>query len=1493
MKILHRSVCTRLVGFWVVLTLILGISLVEVTSGFDAKIANASTTGSDFNSEKCKNLKDVKTVKDRQLGYSCLDNLISSIQANLGSLQVTDAVSIAKTVRQFMDRTKLGIRNDDGTVDKLYPWQDLLKEDKSESELTNPVDAIKKVIDGLEKELQNLGDGQDKEELTQQIMMYNDAKNTFQLVKDKKFDQIGEHSIEVIKTLFGDAQSQRLENLLQMTKSGVSKDPNSKELDGVDDDARPIVSSIHWLNEGGYSGWMKLEFADYDDKTGTITTTKTLDKITTSDGTSERALNCAIHVSTADLKNMGLKQGQIFRSAINVRAGKDSNWSSYYRFDENSTLSIGYMTNGTVFNAPTPNVVPVGSFDDVKRTFSNTQTNILKLIGTVIGATIVSLAAGAVASFTMGALAPATTGITAAIWTAVSGLVCGTASALISFAVTMTFNDEKITDINLANQKANNYDWKSFSESRTHYAPYKYADYGYGKDFYGNFQISRFSYVNKGYYSAKPIINWKHCSNPEDDSTCKLYRGEARDNNGNVVGYHRLGKGYADIELSRVTDIGTGIKLEEGDEVWITAKVPAGYDRWTDGGPDDCSRSKAPSQEKCTQREHFAYSATARDMLGYMTQGATYSGDQKMHLVGFGTPEAVEPMMEQYLKDAKSEFMWTFLDVGISIFCSTLSKYLQLGAKFMKKVAEDAVDTALKTGKTAENGAENALRIFPRINKWRLVERGLHYGMKAPSRLKVIEKKITSYASKFDEIFYTTNGRYPSSNLYAEFLSSEVEVNTNDPNILGQLEALLKCRDYAGILKMIKPEWIENFEDDLANKLVEKHPKYFTQGGNADAKKHLDSLAALFRFSNDHPDASANYLLGAFGDLFTHDEQKSIMVFAAFMRICANTQNENFINSIHDLAKRITADLTNFGTISSAVFEQIYTIFTSTPSDALELNYFKNSKEFANAFSSTIQSIKNNYSELTELDIIKLFFICEPFGSYRTILDALFTENQDMQYFKYMDLMVKIINDSVDSDAVFSSVEKILKTLTTQATGKILLSPEKVVEMLEPIIKEEEIANKDMDIDSSLNFATTFIKNTLYNVVYITSYYADNKVGDNIVSQKFTAISNLSLLILNQIIAFGDNGFGYSYDSQNVWDSLYEQGESAITRACDVEKYWKSNNSKLFDQIPVQLYTDDFGSRCDNYGSTHTKWINFQTWSWEYMNYNPRYSKTGIQTDELYTSKCEKDMNNYYSGANYDRYTVYECKKYSLHHENWFKTTTWFKNAPLLSIWWNDNRELIGKYKMLEKPIDELEYATNSEKELGNFERHKYIKDIMVVNESNHDNAVNKMKTAGAEFYLDVDLNRGVKGSKDVYIGFTTTDDKTQAVTDVLVQDKKTVGVNTEGYATLNGIKYQYACNRLHQKNDPGSDIGASSTCNGQPTDLNSGAGIKSDYIYLYEAHNATAGKPLVNIGVEDTSAGIKTSQLMDSTWHKIDVDLNKGAGGDYIYLYKRHSDGN
>jgi hypothetical protein len=348
----------------------------------------------------------LRTVNEKRKGYACLDGLVKDLQVKSSSVQVADVAKVARAIRAFMSRTKLGVMDTDEVIEKVYPWKELLKTEANTSTLPDPVDAIGKIITQLEDELATVDDvetAEGKVELAQRIVMYKDAKNTFQLLKNKKFDKITEPAIETVKSLFGDEQGQRLENLVSMVKSAFTQDPNSGEVGGVDEDGRPIISSIHWLNEGGYSGWMKLEFADCDDQTENISTTKTLDKVTTSDGISERALNCAIHVTIADLERLGLKQGQIFRSTVNVRAGKDSNWSPWYRFDQDSKLSVGYVTNETVFTVPTPNPAPIGSFADVKKTFANTQGNVLKLVGTIIGATIASsLAAGAIASASMG-----------------------------------------------------------------------------------------------------------------------------------------------------------------------------------------------------------------------------------------------------------------------------------------------------------------------------------------------------------------------------------------------------------------------------------------------------------------------------------------------------------------------------------------------------------------------------------------------------------------------------------------------------------------------------------------------------------------------------------------------------------------------------------------------------------------------------------------------------------------------------------------------------------------------------------------------------------------------------------------------------------------------------------------------------------------------------------------------------------------------------------
>ncbi|MDR2082423.1 MAG: hypothetical protein LBP35_02160 [Candidatus Ancillula trichonymphae] len=120
--------------------------------------------------------------------------------------------------------------------------------------------------------------------------------------------------------------------------------------------------------------------------------------------------------------------------------------------------------------------------------------------------------------------------------------------------------------------------------------------------------------------------------------------------------------------------------------------------------------------------------------------------------------------------------------------------------------------------------------------------------------------------------------------------------------------------------------------------------------------------------------------------------------------------------------------------------------------------------------------------------------------------------------------MVRMVNNSVNQDALFSAVGKLLHALTTLPTGAVLISPKSVVELLVPMI-QEEASSRNLDISSDFKMATTFLKSTLYDVIYVTSYYADKQVGDDVIRQKFAAAYDLSLFMLNQVIKFGGQRF--------------------------------------------------------------------------------------------------------------------------------------------------------------------------------------------------------------------------------------------------------------------------------------------------------------------------------------------------------------------------------
>ncbi len=101
------------------------------------------------------------------------------------------------------------------------------------------------------------------------------------------------------------------------------------------------------------------------------------------------------------------------------------------------------------------------------------------------------------------------------------------------------------------------------------------------------------------------------------------------------------------------------------------------------------------------------------------------------------------------------------------------------------------------------------------------------------------------------------------------------------------------------------------------------------------------------------------------------------------------------------------------------------------------------------------------------------------------------------------------------------------------------------------------------------------------------------------------------------------------------------------------------------------------------------------------------------------------------------------------------------------------------------------------------------------------------------------------------------------------------------------------------------SDAGTSSSLDGYSVerktgDLNDGVGSKSGYIYVYATKDRNAGDPISSFGIWNTDdrklqyaggnsgSGLTSEyqQEVDSNWNKIDGDLNKNAGGAYIYLY-------
>ena len=141
---------------------------------------------------------------------------------------------------------------------------------------------------------------------------------------------------------------------------------------------------------------------------------------------------------------------------------------------------------------------------------------------------------------------------------------------------------------------------------------------------------------------------------------------------------------------------------------------------------------------------------------------------------------------------------------------------------------------------------------------------------------------------------------------------------------------------------------------------------------------------------------------------------------------------------------------------------------------------------------------------------------------------------------------------------------------------------------------------------------------------------------------------------------------------------------------------------------------------------------------------------------------------------------------------------------------------------------------------------------------------------------IDKDCNSGKSKSDYIYVGYKTTTDESQAIRAVACYNGGNAP-DTYEY-TING----HVCTFYLVKN--GYDN--SSSLSNKAIDLNKDAG--GDYIYLYYTKDPNAGPPIVGFTANDSAS---TSGYYPVTWMNAGLegttaDLNRQAGGDYIYFH-------
>lgn len=614
-------------------------------------------------------IKREKTKRQREL-YCQLDNIVKTapITGEGKNIKLADPDTVRKQMADAIEKSDTSLDLPSPSIRTVESWTDV-------DQKTNPVGSsvanLESAIDVINGYLHA---SKYQEPITDpEISAEKDAlikkKADFQRLCDlilllqsddaptDPFTQITWTDIQLMDKWGMDTNS--IKAIYKMRRMHLPFDPNFDPKDApISEDGLPMISSVTWMNEGGYAARIQV----YD-----VTTDKKLD----GSGCGSRYIALA-ETQSCDLANLGVAAGDKIKLGVNIYWGKDSKWTDdVFVYSPTHDLAIGYTSNGTTQNEPTPRLLVTGSAAQVKDAVSTEHHNIIKTILSAVVGFVVATVAAIITAVTFGALCPLT-GLAAAL---VTGLVVGTVVTAVTIGVSVGFADKSITDVRLSAQN---------------------PDYHYFYDKYkSRYTINGFSFVPTGYYNATPVL---HYIKPNGESGQFTYSEL------------RLGKGEANvIPCAKWVGQKGRLKCEQysipdGSEIWFEAKVAAGDNRTID-----------ESKKGTADYQHFTFSSRSPERVGYVVQGQTYTGDKKLHLVGFGQADEVWAGLSPYLSAARTEFITEMVSslggIALSVACEGIGFAVSAAraAKGAASAASKAADAGvLATTQGAEKGGAEA-----------------------------------------------------------------------------------------------------------------------------------------------------------------------------------------------------------------------------------------------------------------------------------------------------------------------------------------------------------------------------------------------------------------------------------------------------------------------------------------------------------------------------------------------------------------------------------------------------------------------------------------------------------------------------------------------------------------------------------------------------------------------------------------------------------------